>query len=155
MPAAIRTACLVFLSSLCISISAYVVSRNSTAPSNWGFKTACRDTGLWTTPQWSRSASYNCFRIIEALQRIEPEALLDDVPFQHQFLPLGIEPEYPAPESVRTPWKLTNGQLSLHVPNDMINVHHRISITKAFQSQRSMYDGGDDLGINSTRLFAN
>ncbi|KAK0507465.1 hypothetical protein JMJ35_009988 [Cladonia borealis] len=99
---------LLLLYSLSLRAVALTLSLNST-------RTACRKTEVWVTPQWTSSVSYNCKRVIETLSIVEPESLLDDLPFGHQFLPLGQEPEYPTPDAVRTPWKLTNGPCTMAV----------------------------------------
>ena len=106
-----KTSSLLLLYSLSLRAVALTLSLHST-------RTACRKTEIWITPQWTSSVSYNCKRVIETLSIVEPESLLDDLPFGHQFLPLGQEPEYPTPDAVRTPWKLTNGMIcsSTHFP---------------------------------------
>ena len=70
-------------------------------------KIACRKSEVWITPQWTSSVSYNCQRVIETLAIVEPESLLDDLSFGHQFLP----PGQGTADAVRTPWKLTNGMI--------------------------------------------
>ena len=90
---------------------AVILSLNSTLSRANGDTTVCRNTELWKTPQWTASVSYNCQRVIESLERLEPESLLAHVPFGHEFLPLGRVPEYPLVDAVRTPWKLTNGMI--------------------------------------------
>ena len=107
-----KTSALRLLCSLSLWAVASTLSLNSTLSGANEAKTACKSTELWKTPQWTSSVSYNCQRVIEILARVEPESLLEDVPFDHEFLPLGRDPEYRAPEAVRTPWKLTNGMIS-------------------------------------------
>ena len=106
-----KTPPLLLLYSLSLRAVASTLPLNSTLGGANEVKTACRGTSIWTTPQWTSSVSYNCQRVIETLARVEPESLLDDLAFVHQFLPLGQEPAYPTPEAVRTPWKLTNGMV--------------------------------------------
>ncbi len=102
---------LLLLYSLPLRAVASTLSLNSTLSGANRLKTFCRGTEIWTAPEWTSSVSYNCRRVIETLVRLEPESLNEDVPFDHEFLPLGMEPEYPAVEAVRTPWKLTNGMI--------------------------------------------
>ena len=106
-----KTPPLLLLYSLSLRAVASTLPLNSTLGGANEVKTACRGTSVWTTPQWTSSVSYNCKRVIETLARVEPESLLDDLAFVHQFLPLGQEPAYPTSEAVRTPWKLTNGMV--------------------------------------------
>lgn len=106
-----KTSPLLLLYSLPLRAVASILSPDSTLSGVNEFKTVCRDTAVWTTTQWTSSVSYNCQRVIESLTRVEPESLLDNVPFGHQFLPPGQDPEYPSLEAVRTPWKLTNGMI--------------------------------------------
>ncbi len=99
------------LLSLSLRAIALTVSLNSTLSKANGYKTACRNTEVWTSRQWTASVSYNCRRVIESLKRLEPESLVPDGTFGHEFLPLGRQPEHPYLEAVRTPWKLTNGMI--------------------------------------------
>ena len=108
-----RTSSLLLLCPLSLGTLVSTLALNSTLSGANGLKQACRNTDVWTRPQWSPSVVWNCRKIIERLERVEPEALIPNLPFGHEFLPPGQTPEYPASEAVRTPWKLTNGTNSL------------------------------------------
>lgn len=107
-----RTSPLLLFYALSLGAVASTLTLNTTLSGANEVEIACRKTEVWTTPRWSPSVSWNCRKIIERLERVEPESLIEDVPFGHEFLPPGIDPEYPAPEAVRTPWKLTDGTAS-------------------------------------------
>ncbi len=92
---------------LCSSLLGTVVS-TSTVNTTPGIKTVCRNTDVWTAPQWPASIGLNCREIIRRLDTLEPESLQAMSPV-HDFLPLGVSPQSPTPEPVRSPWKLTDG----------------------------------------------
>ena len=104
-----RTSSLLLLYLLSLRTLDSTLALNNALSEASGLKSACRKTEIWTTSQWSSSVRWNCRQIIGKLEKVEPESLISNVPFGHEFLPPGHSPEYPATEAVRTPWKLTNG----------------------------------------------
>lgn len=109
-----RTSFLLLLYLLSLGTLVSTLALNSTLSGANELKQACRKTEVWTRPQWTASVVWNCRKIIERLERVEPESLLQNLPFGHEFLPPGHPPEYPASEAIRTPWKLTNGRSFLY-----------------------------------------
>ena len=103
----IRTSSLLLL---CSSLSGTVVltSTVNTTLSSPGVKTVCRKTDVWIAPQWPDTIGLNCREIIQRFETLEPESRQAMSPL-HDFLPLGLSPQSPTPEPVRSPWKLTNG----------------------------------------------
>ena len=101
-----RTNSLLLLCSFCSGAVVSTLTSNTTLSGE--HKIACRDSEIWTAPQWPPGIIRNCRRIIERLQILEPESL-DPAGIVYEFLPRGQRTRRPESEVVRTPWKLTDG----------------------------------------------
>lgn len=101
-----RTSSLLLLCSFCSGAVVSTLTSNTTLSGE--HKTACRESEIWTAPQWPPSVTWNCRRIIERLRIVEPESR-DQDGFVYEFLPRGQRTRRPESEVVRTPWKLTDG----------------------------------------------
>lgn len=76
----------------------------------------CVNSDNWIRPFWPASIRQYCQGVMNAFEHIEPEVHSISAP-AHEFLPVGMAQkpyEGRILEPVRTPWKITSGELSSH-----------------------------------------